>query len=206
MCALRCVSLFACICMCVMGIGECVCVCVIIRKWMYVCMCVCVCVYVCIYVCVCVYLFTYVCLGVHMCVHGYTRMYVRVCMCTSECSVACYGDVDSFVWSELGNKRLDSIRICTRYGPDTLVIQRPTYEMIQRSILVRAVKTRRWFGCKNVSFNVSICFYVFLYLLLPVDVSASIRIISYYSIINFINMITCIPSWDINEYSPYLCN
>ena len=64
------------------------------------------------------------------------------------------------------------------YGPDTQAIRRPTHGMISRFVPVRAVKTRRRFESKIASFHVSACSYVFLYLLLPIDVSGSVRIIS----------------------------
>jgi len=63
---------------------------------------------------------------------------------------------DSFVWSELGNKRPRLDRIRARCGPDTLAIQRPIHRMIQRFVLVRAVKTRWWFGHETASFHVSV--------------------------------------------------
>jgi len=86
----------------------------------------------------------------------------------------------------------DPIQICVRCGFDTLPIRRPTHEMIQRSILVRAVKTRRRIGSKIVSFHVSIYSYVFSYLLSPVGNCVSIRIISCDRLIYFIGMITWI--------------
>jgi len=64
--------------------------------------------------------------------------------------VACYSDTDPLRYP-------NPIRICIRCGADTLVIRRPTHKMIQRSEPVHAVKTRRRFGPKIVSFYVNIC-------------------------------------------------
>ena len=50
------------------------------------------------------------------------------------------------------------IRICVRRVSIRQAIRRPTHEMIRRSVPVRAVKTRWWFGPKIVSFHVSVYF------------------------------------------------
>ena len=80
--------------------------------------------------------------------------------------------------------------------PIRQAIRRLTHVMIWRSVPVRAVKTRRRFGFKTGSFHVSVCSYVFLYLLLPVDVSVSICIILCDCMIYFTSMITRITSSD----------
>jgi len=54
----------------------------------------------------------------------------------------------------------NSVYIGARYGPDTLAIRRPTHGMIRRFVPVRAVKTRRRFGFKTVSFHVIIYSYI----------------------------------------------
>jgi len=51
---------------------------------------------------------------------------------------------------------LQELWICARYGPDTLAIRRSTNEMIWRFVPVNAVKTRRRFRSKTVSFHVSV--------------------------------------------------
>ena len=53
---------------------------------------------------------------------------------------------------------LDPIQICARYRPNTLAIRRLIHGMICRSVLARAVKTRRRFGSKTTSFHLSVCF------------------------------------------------
>ena len=55
----------------------------------------------------------------------------------------------------------DLLRIGVCYGPNALASQRPTRRMIQRSVPVRAVKTRRQFSSKTASFHVSVCSCIF---------------------------------------------
>ena len=63
----------------------------------------------------------------------------------------------------------DPIRIRVRCGPDTITIRIPIYGMIQRSVPVRAVKTRRWFGSKIISFHVSVCScIIFLFIVISI--------------------------------------
>jgi len=64
---------------------------------------------------------------------------------------------DPFVQSELVTRDPDPIRICARYGPDTLAIRRLTHGMIHRSVLVCAMKTRWRFNSKIKLFHVSVC-------------------------------------------------
>jgi len=85
----------------------------------------------------------------------------------------------------------DPIRICTRYGPDTQAIQRTIHRMIRRSVVVRAVKTRRRFGSEIMSFHVSACSYVFIIVGMHLHVTL---IISYDFLLYFTNLITCITS------------
>jgi len=63
----------------------------------------------------------------------------------------------------------DPIRICIHYGPDTMEIRKPAHGMIRRSVLVRAVKTRRRFSFETASFHVSVCFCLFPYLPLLIN-------------------------------------
>ena len=88
----------------------------------------------------------YVCLAVYTCVYACVYVYIcGICMCTGVCScefmgwVMCCSDPDPF--GELDPSQ--EIQSCARYGPDTLAIRKLTYEMIWRSVPVRAVKTRR---------------------------------------------------------------
>ena len=69
---------------------------------------------------------------------------------------------------KLSNKR---VQICVLCEPDILAIQKLTHEMIPRSELVRAVKTRQWFGSKTVSFHVSVYFCIIAIFPLWVNVS-----------------------------------
>ena len=102
-----------------------------------------------------------VCVSVCTCRYVYV---CGVCMCTDVCScefiwlVACYNDADSFVQSEPVTGDPDPIRIRVSCGPDIQAIRRPTHRMIQRFVLVRAVKTGWQFGSKTASFHVSACF------------------------------------------------
>ena len=63
-------------------------------------------------------------------------IYQRVCM------IACYSGMDPLVTSKPGNKKSElnpnSCLLWTQYTGD----QRPTHEMIQRSVSVCVVKTR----------------------------------------------------------------
>jgi len=120
----------------------CINVCMIISVWV-LCMLGCmhdyvyVCIYSCVYVCVCV---------------------CRGCVCGYMCLVICYNDADLFVRSEPGNKRprpdLDLCSLWTWHIGDS---QTDPW-MIRRSVSVRAVKTRQWFGSKTASFHVSVYF------------------------------------------------
>ena len=122
MCALRCVSLFARVRarVCV-GYSECVCV--IIRKCMHVYMCVCVC--VCMYVYRCVYVYT--CIRRYAWVYACVCMGVRMCMLVYVCVSVSVRLRVTVMWIRSCDPNSvtedpDPIRICTRYGPDTLVI------------------------------------------------------------------------------------
>ena len=94
------------------------------------------------------------------CMQEYVDVYVLVYY---ACLVACGSDADSSVRSEPITGDPDPTQNCARYEPGTLAFRRPTHEMIQRFVLVHAVKTRRRFGSKIVSFHVSVYSYVFLY-------------------------------------------
>ena len=82
------------------------------------------------------------------------RVYVYVSLCV-QLRVAVV--MDSFMQSELGNGRSE-LRVCC--GPDARKIRRLIYRMIRRSVPVRTVKTRQRFGCKTVSFHVSVCSFI----------------------------------------------
>ena len=107
-------------------------------------------------------------------IHVYTCIHVSSCVWMHVAAVS-----TRLVRSKPVTGDLDPIRIRHCYGPDSQAIQRPTYEMIRRSVTVRAVKIRRQIGSKTASFHVSVCSHVFSLLLLPVGVHVSIRIISY---------------------------
>ena len=74
------------------------------------------------------------------------------------CTVACYIIMDSLVQFKPVTGDPDLIGIRVHCGSDIMVIRRQTHEMIWRSEPVRAVKTRRRFGPKTVSFHVSVYF------------------------------------------------
>ena len=149
-----------------------------------------------------------VCKYVYTCIHTYAWLYVRVYRVYVPCVwiyVMCVRLHVAVITNLFGETQTRS-EIYVRCGPGTPAIRRPIHEMIQRFVPVRAVKIRRWFGFKTTSFHVRVCSYVFLYLLLAVDFSTFVRIISCDCIIYFTSMITYISSWDISEYSRYLCN
>jgi len=124
-----------------------------------------------------------------------------MCLCTDVCSrkfmclVACCNDMDP----------LQDIRICTRYGPDTLAIRRPIHGMIWRSIPLRALKTRRRFGSKTASFHVSVCSRVIFLFTVVIGYLCFTYIISCDHLLYFTSMIAYIISCDISECSLYLC-
>ena len=117
------------------------------------------------------------------------RVYVRVSSCVWLCVIAtrtCSCD-PNYV-------RGDS-ELC-RYGSDTLAIRRPIHGMICRSVPGHAVKTRRLFGSKIVSFHVSIFSYIFTIVGMRLQVTL---IISCDFLLYFTSLITCIPSWVYGE-------
>jgi len=158
-------------------------VCCCVRAWV---MCV-----LWIYVWVCVY-------NINVCVY-YVYGCTCVCMYTGACSCEFMGWVACCsirpVWWDPDPLQETQIRI--RRWFDTLAIRRLTYEMIRRSIPLRAVKIRRWFGPKTASFYVSVCSYIFSLLLLLVGVHISVRIISCDHMIYFSSMIIRITPWNI---------
>jgi len=129
---------------------------------------------------------------IYTCMWVCTRVSMRACIYT--CMWLCVWWYRPVWWDP---DLLREIYFGARYEPDTLAIRRPTHEKIRRFVLVRAVETRRRFGSKIVSFHVSVRSYVFLYLLLLVDVSASVHIISCDCMIYFISMFTSMTSWGI---------
>jgi len=100
----------------------------------------------------------------------------------------------------------DPIRICAHYRPNIQAIRRSIHGMICRSVLVRAVKTRRWFGFETASFHVRVCFCVIsLFTIIGMRLHVSL-LISCDFLLYFTSLITCIASWDICDCSPYLCS
>jgi len=97
--------------------------------------------------------------------------------------IVCSAITDSFVRSKLGNRRPEPDSNLCHYGFDTLAIRRSTHGMIRRFVAVHAVKSKWRFGSKAASFHVSVYSYVFSYVLLPVGVSVSTRVISCYYLI-----------------------
>ena len=86
------------------------------------------------------------------------RGYVRVSSCV-RVYVAVFRTL--LVRSDPFKEDTDPIRIGARHGSDIQAIRRPILGMIQRSVSVRAVKTRWRFGSKTASFHVSVCYCVF---------------------------------------------
>jgi len=146
----------------------------------------------------CTYMYC-VCLDVCMS----TCMYV-VCVCVwvyvrvSLCSVACCSNFRLVCWDP------DPIQIRVRCGTDTLVIRKPIYKMIRRSVLAHTVKTRWQFGSKIASFHVSVCFCVISLFTVINAYLCYIRIISCDRLIYFTSMITHIISCGTSECSLWL--
>ena len=150
--------------------------------------------------CVCVY--GCVPVRVYLC-----DAWVCVCVCTSVyeyifyvygCVVQRYGPI----WWD--SDPLQEIRICTRYAPDTLAIQRLIHGMTRRSVPVRAMKTRRQFRFKTTLFHVSVCSCVIsLFTVVSRHIYVT-RIISCDRLIYFTSVIMRITSWVISERSTYL--
>ena len=131
----------------------------------------CVSFYLSMHVCWCMlYLYTYIygCTRMFMSVYCGVYTCTRVCLCGFICWVACCSVSDSFGEIRTVSGDPDPIRIRARCGPDTMVIQRPIHGTICRSVLVRAVKTRRRFGSETASFHVSVRSCAFPYLPLSV--------------------------------------
>ena len=120
------------------------------------------------------------------------------------CLVACCNASNPFGEIQTVAGDPDRIQIRARCGPDTMMIRRPIHVMIRRSVLVRAVKTRRWFGSETASFHVSVCFCLFPYFPLSINTCVLIFIISCGYLLYFTSLITCITSWDIYDCSLYL--
>jgi len=189
------------------------CMCFDVGAWAFVYMYVLVCLYmsivfvcVCVCVCVCVSVwmstYMYVCLGVYMSTCIYVVcVCIRVYVCVSSCVGLC---VAAFQTCSCDLNSITGVSNLCHYRPDILVIRRPTNEMIWRFIPIRVVRTRWRIKSKTASFHVSVCSYVFPYLLLPVGVHVAIRIISCDHLLYFTSMITCITSWDVSECTLYL--
>jgi len=113
-------------------------------------------VYVCMVVSLYPYMYVYV--GVHVCVGVLVSvfsiyLYLFVCVgCVLQRSES-FGEIRTVVGDP------DPIRVRARCGPDTQPIRRPIHGMSRRSVLVRAVKTRRRFGSETALFHVSVCSY-----------------------------------------------
>ena len=129
-----------------------------------VCKCTCICVHICVYM--------------HVCKRVFMSTYVFGCM-LQRCRLV---------------RTKDPIRIYTHYGPDTLAIRGSIYEMIWRFIPIHAVKIRRRFRFKTVSFHMSVCSYIIsLFTVVSRHICVT-RIISCDRLIYFTRMITCVPS------------
>jgi len=182
--------------------------------YVLVCTCVCMCGYV--YI-MCMYVYSYICMyvGVYVCVctcgvHVWVHVLV-CCVCVLiliSLSVCVWlrgiAISNSFVQFEPVTGDPDPIRIRIHCGPDILAIRRPTHEMIRRSVLVRAVKTKLRFGSKIALFYVSVCSCVISLFTVVTGYLCFTRIISCDHLIYFTSMITRITSWDINDRSAYL--
>jgi len=96
-----------------------------------------------------------VCASMHVCVFGIIQC---ACMWVNSPPSLCVWLRVTAIWTRLWDP--DPIHIRVRYGVDTLAIRRPIHELIQSSVPVRVVKTRRRFSSKIASFHVSVCSYV----------------------------------------------
>jgi len=150
-CGLYCwVGVFKCVCSVGCVSLNCVRVCDVLcmRGYMLVCMYMCVCIQVCIlvYVCVCMWGYIY---NVYVC----DWLRVTAFRTHSDDPNSITGDSNLYpFWTRcIGDSKIDPW-------------------MIRRSVLVRALKTRRWFWSETISFHVSVCSCVFLYLPLSVCV------------------------------------
>jgi len=86
-------------------------------------------------------------------------MLVYVCVYVNVC-VGCISDL--IAQSEFGNKRRGpNLDLCSQSAD---MLGDLTHEMLQRSVPVRVVQTRRQFGPGTASFHVSVCFCVITYL------------------------------------------
>jgi len=173
--------------------------------------CVCVWVCVCYIKCICMYIMCVIIFGVYvymMCMHEIECIHVYVCMCVcyiimcmTPWVIACCSDLDSFVRSELGNRR-SRLRVrCDpmhwRFEDRSMGWSGDPYRFVQwRPDGDSDTKSRHFMWVFVLM--------LFLYLLLPVGVYVTIRIISCDHVMYFTSMITCITSWDISERSPYL--
>ena len=158
--------------------------------------------YMCVLVCMCVnvwlgvlYINMYMIMRVWVC---YVLVLIFLSLCVYDCAVQQYRPI----WWDLDP--LKEIRICTRYGSDTLAIQRLTHEIIWRTISVRALKTRWRFRFKIASFYVSVCSCAIFLFTVVTRYLCFIRIISFARLIYFTSMISCIISCDVCECSLYL--
>jgi len=157
-------------------------------------------VYVCVYLYICMYVGVHVCVctcGMHEWVHVwacYVCMLIPLPLCVFGCVLQ---RLRTRSRSKLGNMRFRLVFIMDL----TLAIQRPTHGMIQRSVPVRAVKTRRRFRFKITSFHVSVWFCVIFLFTIVNKFLCFTCIISYDQLTYFTSMITCITSWDISERS-----
>ena len=147
-------------CLWVCGCVVCVDVGAWVHVWMYlsinVCVSMCVCI-VCVWVFACIYVYVgYMITYMHVHMLDCVYVYPWVFSCVLQRSEPIWWDLDP----------LPEIRIGVQYGSDTVAIRRPIHELIYRSVPVRAVKTRWWFGSENALFHVSVClllFYLFIY-------------------------------------------
>ena len=94
----------------------------------------------------------------------------------------------------------DPIWICVRYEPDTLAIWRPIHGVIHRSVLVRAVKTRRRFRNRVISCE---CSFLCIYRCWNALLVAFIILDNF--LLYFISLMICTSSWDIYDCPLYSC-
>jgi len=139
------------------------------------------------YVCTCRYICMY-----RVCARVRVYNCIRVSLCVWMC-VAAFRTRSCGPNSVTGNSNWRPL--WTRFTGDSKLI----YEMIRRSVPVRAVKTWWQFDSKMASFHVSVCSYVIsLFTVVSMRLHVTL-IISCERLTYFTYMITCITSWDINN-------
>jgi len=149
-----------------------------------------------------------VCIVVHICMWVYTYVHVHVCkrvfMCTCihEYLIACYSILDSFVRSELGNKRLKVVPVM-----DPIHRRFEDWSMgwsVDQYRFVSEDQTAIQFQNRVISCEcLFLCHFLIYHFQYYIHVTC-IFLCDY--LMHFTSIITCITSWDINDCSPYLCS